>query len=186
MQHASIPDEDDNRSGADTVEIPVVARTRNTEVLLFEHTDMGTGGLVLNCPTPIRLRDIPVERFAFFGDLPLMMGCGFEMEEEEESFRLLDSHIPLADFTPWFWIHNLPDISGSFALEAASGPLFMGGNLDEAMEYLRANNIVNPAGRFQFFREYISWGPGQLEDEMQGGKWEQVGPLAPERALQQF
>lgn len=151
-----------------------------TEVLLFEHTAMGTGGLVFNCPTPLRLKDIPVDRYKNFAHLPLMLGSGL-LDDTAEN----ESTLPLSDLAPWFWLHNLPDIPGSSELMAASGPLFMGGDLEKASEYLLSNDI-DPAGRLQFFRKYKSWGPGELIGEIQAGLWTHVGPQSPQSALRIF
>ena len=36
----------------------LVSGDKAVQVVIFEHTSLGTGGLVLNHPTPIRLRDL--------------------------------------------------------------------------------------------------------------------------------
>ena len=92
------------------------------EVLIFEHTHMGSGGLVLNRPTPLRLKDLSsAARFAAFGDLPLMLGCGTCMDDggtcrddgddeqcDQGSNDLLTGindreSLAIGDLTPWFW-----------------------------------------------------------------------------------
>lgn len=123
---------------------------------------------MLNCPTPLRLNDIPVDQFKPFGKLHLMMGCGLEEEET-------GSTVPLSD---------LPGIPGSSELAGASGPVFMAGDLEEATKYLRLNNF-DPGGRFQFFRKYKSWSPDGLKGEIRDGLWT-VCPQVHERALQVF
>jgi putative AlgH/UPF0301 family transcriptional regulator len=73
-------------------------------------------------------------------------------------------------------------IRGSYALEGAAGPLFMGGDLDEATEQIRKYNI-DPAGRFKFFRKYKLWKTGELEEQLEQGLWKMV-PQNPARALE--
>ncbi len=167
------------------------------EIVVFEHTDVaGTGGLVLNCPTPLQLGNIAIPRFRAFEKLPLMLGCGSgggggdfvtATDEDDSGDDYEDplssaSSIPLGDLSPWFWLHNMDDLSGSFPLEAAAGPLYMGGNIEEATERIQRDNI-DPAGRFKFFRKYKSWKAGQLEQELEEGLWKLV-PQDPTKALQ--
>ncbi len=71
----------------------------SVEVVVFEHTEHGTGGLVLNRPAPILLRDIASPRFKDFGGNSLMLGCGLEGDTSEEK----TSNVALGDMSPWFW-----------------------------------------------------------------------------------
>jgi len=147
----------------------------NEEVLIFEHTQFGSGGFVLHCPTPIFMKDLPIPWLEPFGHLPLMLGCGLS---EESSL----GGMALGELSPWFWVHDLPDLSGSYKMEGAAGPLYMGGNIEEAQQYLNEKQL-DPAGHFQFFRRYKSWSAGELEEEIENGLWE-VSPQDPERALE--
>ena len=80
------------------------------------------------------------------------------------------SHVALGDLSPWFWLHDIANLTGSTRLEGAAGPLYMGGNLEEATEYLIQQRI-DPKNHFKFFRKYKQWPVGQLEHEVQMGKW---------------
>lgn len=111
-----------------------------------------------------------------------MLGCGVEtsflvddedfdddIDEEEDTANPIDE-IPLGQVSPWFWLHDMEDIPGSFALEGAAGPLFMGGSIDFATQQL-VKEEINPVGRFKFFRKYKQWAPGELQKEIQRGEW---------------
>ena len=148
------------------------------EIVIFEHTEMGSGGLVLNCPTPVLLKDIGSQTFDAFGNLPLMLGSGII---DEDGGIDDGSNVALGDLSPWFWLHNLDGIPGSFLLEGAAGPLYMGGNIEDATRRLSVDGI-KPEGRFKFFRGYKQWGPGELELEVEVGDWI-AEPQDPERAL---
>jgi hypothetical protein len=66
------------------------------EVLIFEHTELGTGGLVLNRPTPCLLRDLNIPRFEVFGSNALMLGCGMDNEGA-------GTNVAIGEMSPWFW-----------------------------------------------------------------------------------
>ena len=152
------------------------SRTSNEEIIIFEHTEMGTGGLVLNCPTPLKIGNLPIPRFQSFKELPLMLGCGMAAGENDDS-----STIPLGEVSPWFWLHDLDDIPGSYEFQGAAGPLYMGGNIEEATKRLQEDGIA-PIGHFKFFRKYRSWQAGELEAELKNGEWE-VTAQDPAKAL---
>ena len=158
----------------------------DVEVVVFEHTDdFGTGGLVLNCPTPIKIGNLNIPKFEAFEELPLMLGNGItEMEEDSgEEYNGDISTISLGEVSPWFWLHDMDDLPGSYVLEQASGPLYMGGNIEEATKRLQADHI-NPKGRFKFFRKYISWKAGELQKALDRGEWTAVHQ-DPEQALKE-
>ena len=165
----------------------------NTRVVIFEHTIHGTGGLVLNCPTPLCIGQLPSSRFRPFKELPLMLGSGLEEERKEDddddddnddedhdandenddgmsNKKKNNDSIALGEVSPWFWLHDLDDIPGSSALPGAAGTLYMGGDLEEAIKRLEERGI-NPLGHFKFFRKYKTWQVGELEDELQRGIW---------------
>lgn len=157
--------------------------TDGTEVVIFEHTSMGTGGLVLNQPTPVLLKDLSIPRFSgVFGSNALMLGYGLvEHESEEES----KSNIKIGDMAPWFWLHDIEGISGSVQLDGAGNAgqsLYMGGNLEEAIERVEAENI-DPLQHFKFFWKYRAWQSGELDEEIKNGKWANVFPQDPQKAL---
>lgn len=162
------------------------SKKTNDQVVIFEHTDHGTGGLVLNCPTPLCIGQLPIPRFQPFKELPLMLGSGLERttrtttiaslnedDEEDEVDQQGEEEsntIALGEVSPWFWLHDVEDIPGSFPLPGAKGKLYMGGSIEEAVKRLEEKNI-NPVGRFKFFRKYKVWPSGQLEKELERGEW---------------
>jgi putative AlgH/UPF0301 family transcriptional regulator len=135
------------------------------EVVVFEHTENGTGGLVLNCAAPLNIGSLNIPRFQAFKELPLMLGNG--MSEDDDGGI---STVALGEVSPWFWLHDLEDIPGSFVLEKASGPLYMGGDIEEAAKRLQEEKI-DPRDRFKFFRRYVIWQDGQLEQALNDGEW---------------
>lgn len=60
------------------------SRDGKTHVVLFEHTpEHGTGGLVLNQATPLRLKDLQIPLFhQAFAENSLMLGGGFANDKE--------------------------------------------------------------------------------------------------------
>ena len=66
------------------------------EVLIFEHTERGTGGLVLNQPTPCLLQDLNIPRFEVFGSNALMLGCGMQSDGS-------GTNVAIGEMSPWFW-----------------------------------------------------------------------------------
>ena len=147
------------------------------EIVIFEHTEMGTGGLVLNCPTPLTMERLCIPQFQPYKELPLMLGCGIMDTDQDDN-----SNLPLGDVAPWFWLHDLDDIPGSFVLEGAAGPLYMGGDIQEATKKLEQEHI-NPRNHFKFFRKYVIWESGKLQQEMEQGKWK-VTAQDPVKALE--
>jgi hypothetical protein len=163
------------------------SKKSNDQVVIFEHTDHGTGGLVLNCPTPLCIGELPIPRFQPFKELPLMLGCGLERGSNDKHDDHLDDqqeecNIALGEVSPWFWLHDVDDIPGSFALPGAKGALYMGGNIEEAAKRLEEHQI-DPVGRFKFFRKYKVWSSGELEKELERGEWEAM-EQDPKQALE--
>ncbi len=80
-------------------------------------------------------------------------------------------------------IHDLPRIPGSYLLEGAAEPLYMGGNVDIASERLIQQKNVDPKAHFKFFWKAKVWAPGKLEDELEQGLWKATGPLSANQAF---
>ena len=150
----------------------------NMEIVIFEHTEMGTGGLVHNCPTPLSMGELPIPKFRYYKDLPLMLGCGVNVncsdddddDDDEDGIYSSSSSVALGEVAPWFWLHDIPNISGSYELKSAAGPLYMGGNIEEATQALQRSNL-DYKGHIKFFREYKVWQSGELEEELSQGLW---------------
>ena len=148
------------------------------QVVLFEHTERyGTGGLVLNQPTPLRLKDLDIPLFhKAFADSSLMLGGGITNDMEE-------TNVALTDMAPWFWLHTLPDLPKSTPLPGAQGPLFLGGNIEVATDWILQGKARS--SDFKFFYKYKQWGPGELVTEIaQKDMWKEVGPILNKEALQ--
>jgi hypothetical protein len=64
--------------------VGIRSRDGSTHVLLFEHTpEHGTGGLVLNQATPLRLKDLQIPLFhRAFAENSLMLGAGLTNDKE--------------------------------------------------------------------------------------------------------
>lgn len=101
------------------------------QVVIFEHTSHGAGGLVLNRPTPVTLQDLNIPRFSnsVFGQHRLYFGCGIlaptvrvaqrrsktklasegddqdedEDEVDDEDDDNVESQVAIGDMSPWFW-----------------------------------------------------------------------------------
>ena len=168
--------------GLATIEpgVGFVSRKNGERVVIFEHTEVGTGGLVWNRPTPVLLGDLNIPRFhTAFKNHSLMLGCGTESTGSE-------MNIPIGDISPWFWLHNVPDLEGSSWLEGAKRPLFMGGNIDIATELFQTQQLDQARHKFKFFWKYKSWMGNDLLDEITAGVWEQVEPQDPDDVLQPY
>jgi putative transcriptional regulator len=154
---------------------PISSTFSAERILIFEHTPSGTGGLVLNQPTPIKLRDLGIPKFVEFAENSVLLGCGTTKAPQS-----LNSNIPLADMAPWFWIHNVVGLQGSSVLPGANGTLFMGGSIDQASDMIREGS-VRPS-QFKFFWKYKSWVGDDLLKEIEAGHWI-CHPIDPVEAL---
>ena len=120
---------------------------RNGVVLLVEHDDTaGSVGFLLNRATPFTIGDIAPGLGALFARCPLDIGG------------------PVGDGLQF--IHQLPDVHG--AVEIMRG-IYYGGDLQHAAYLLRQQGTSGreAALLFRFFFKYCSWGPGQLNREVQ-------------------
>lgn len=116
---------------------------RRTVVIVTEHTDEGTMGLVLNRPAEVTVEEAAPDLTAVVpGDSPVFVGGPVQPE----------AAIVLADF-------------GSFTPETkiVVGSIGLLGALDEVpMPEIKKARI---------FAGYAGWGPGQLEAEMEEDSW---------------
>lgn len=115
-------------------------------VLLAEHNDEGTFGLVLNKPIEQRFNDV-VQDFPHF-DGPLCIGGPVETNS-------------------LFFVHTMGDkIEGS--LEIGSG-LYWGGNIEIVKEMILLN-LISP-DNIRFSLGYSGWSPDQLKAELGRNSW---------------
>jgi putative transcriptional regulator len=116
-------------------------------VLLLDHDDEGSLGVILNRPTPVVVEDI-LESWAALAGEPGVVFQGGPVA--------LDSALGVAvipgDEGPLGW-RRVHGAIGLVDLEAP--PELLGGAL----------------GSLRIFAGYAGWGPGQLEDELQDGAW---------------
>ncbi len=116
-----------------------------TVVLICEHNEEGTFGLVLNKPSLLHLKDV--------------------MENISRKDHLLYIGGPVQQDT-LHYIHRRGDIDGAIAI--APG-IFWGGNFEKMLLLLESGQ-ADPKD-FQFFLGYSGWGKTQLLDELAQNSW---------------
>ncbi|KUF17125.1 MULTISPECIES: YqgE/AlgH family protein [Streptomyces] len=116
-------------------------------VLLLDHDEEGSLGVVLNRPTPVGVEDI----LEGWGDLAGAPGVVFQGGPVS-----LDSALGVA---------VIPGEDGPLGWRRVHGAI---GLVDlEAPPELLASAL----GSLRIFAGYAGWGPGQLEDELAEGAW---------------
>ena len=93
-------------------------------ILLVDHTDEGSMGLVINKQLPLFLNDIIME-FKYLDEIPLYKGG------------------PIATDT-LFYLHTLSDIPGSISI---SKGLYLNGDFDEIKKYILQGNKIRSEER---------------------------------------
>ena len=115
-------------------------------ILLVDHTDEGSMGLVINKQLPLLLNDIIME-FKYLDEIPLYKGG------------------PIATDT-LFYLHTLSDIPGSIPI---SKGLYLNGDFDEIKKYILQGNQISECIRF--FLGYSGWDSEQLSNEIRENTW---------------
>ena len=115
-------------------------------ILLVDHTDEGSMGLVINKQLPLFLNDIIME-FKYLDEIPLYKGG------------------PIATDT-LFYLHTLSDIPGSISI---SKGLYLNGDFDEIKKYILQGNKISEFIRF--FLGYSGWDSEQLNNEIRENTW---------------
>ena len=127
-----------------------------TVVLICEHNEDGTFGLVLNKPSILKFSDVI-------------------QEEETRNFNeVLYVGGPVQQDSLHF-LHRSPVVEGS--LEIRDG-LFWGGNYEQLLVMINSGQ-ADPHD-FKFFLGYSGWAPGQLLDEMKDNSWIVYNEATPE------
>lgn len=115
-------------------------------VLLCEHDDQGTLGLVVNKKSQLYLSDIlkepGSEKFPIFVGGPVEPGVLFFIHR---AFTKLDSGTPITQDVYW------------------------GGDFEKLL-FLIAENLINP-NEVKFFLGYSGWSPLQLKHELSQNSW---------------
>lgn len=115
-------------------------------VLMIEHNDEGSFGVVMNKPTTTRFSQI-IDGFPDF-DAEVFIGGPVQTDN-------------------LFFVHTLgEEIPGSD--EVADG-LYWGGDMETISEMISLKLLDKT--RIRFFLGYSGWSPGQLEDELKRNAW---------------
>ena len=128
-----------------------------TVVLVVEHNDAGSMGLVLNRPTAVQVRKA--------------LAGHFELPEASAPVYFGGPVEPLA----LFLLHNAAEQAGG-ELPVLPG-LFVGANA-EVFEKIVTTAAATGA-KYKVFAGCAGWGPGQLEGELARGDW-LTAPADPE------
>ena len=115
-------------------------------VLLIDHTEEGSMGLIINKQLPIFVNDI-IKEFKYIENIPLYKGG------------------PIATDT-LFYLHTLADIPGAIPI---SKGLYLNGDFDEIKKYILQGNKVDQ--HIRFFLGYCGWEGEQLNDELKENTW---------------
>ena len=115
-------------------------------VLLIDHTEEGSMGLIINKQLPIFVNDI-IKEFKYIENIPLYKGG------------------PIATDT-LFYLHTLADIPGAIPI---SKGLYLNGDFDEIKKYILPGNKVDRYIRF--FLGYSGGESEQLSTELKENTW---------------
>lgn len=115
-------------------------------VLLVDHTDEGSMGLIMNKRLPLLVNDV-VKEFKYLEDIPLYKGG------------------PMGTDT-LFYLHTLPDIFG--ALPVSKG-LYLNGDFEALKKQILQGYDVH--GNVRFFLGYSGWECEQLIQEIKENTW---------------
>lgn len=115
-------------------------------ILLVDHTEEGSMGLVINKRLPIFVNDV-ISEFKYIDEIPLHKGG------------------PVATDT-LFYLHTLTDIPGALPIRKG---LYLNGDFDEIKRYILQGNKVNECIRF--FLGYSGWEGNQLSNEIRENTW---------------
>lgn len=115
-------------------------------ILLVDHTEEGSMGLIVNKQLPLFVNDI-IKEFNYLDEIPLYKGG------------------PMATDT-LFYLHTLADIPG--ALAVTSG-LYLNGDFNAIKKYVLQGNKIDE--HIRFFLGYSGWDGEQLRNEIQENTW---------------
>ncbi|MCD7843432.1 MAG: YqgE/AlgH family protein [Clostridiales bacterium] len=115
-------------------------------ILLIDHSQDGSMGLILNKQIPLFLNEV-IKEFKYHEDIPLFKGG------------------PLSTDT-LFYIHTLPEIAG--ALPISKG-LYLNGDFNGIKEFILQGNPIK--NNVRFFLGYSGWEYEQLSKEIQENTW---------------
>lgn len=119
---------------------------KKSVVLLAEHSNEGSFGIIINKPVEVKLSDIASEFEGF--DAPVFLGGPVKTDS-------------------LFFIHNRPDLidEGIAILDG----LFWGGNIETVKELIREGKLNKT--EIRFFIGYSGWIADQLNKELEERSW---------------
>ena len=115
-------------------------------ILLVDHTQDGTMGLVMNKPLPLFLNDL-LSEIDCREDIPIYKGG------------------PISTDT-LFYLHTLENIADS--LPIANG-FYLNGDFAAIKQFMAEGNSIK--GKIRFFLGYSGWESGQLKQEIEENTW---------------
>jgi putative transcriptional regulator len=118
---------------------------RQSVVLLAEHNEEGTFGIIINKPIETRLNDV-LKDFPEF-NAPIFLGGPVKTDNI-------------------FFIHTKDHVEDS--LKIMDG-LYWGGDLERIKEMMENNQITE--NEIRFFAGYAGWNPNQLDQEIGEKSW---------------
>lgn len=115
-------------------------------ILLVDHTEKGSMGLIINKELPLLVNDV-IKEFKYADDIPLFKGG------------------PMANDTLFYLhsLHHIPD-----ALPVSDG-LYLNGDFNAIKKYILQGNPVK--GKIRFFLGYSGWEEKQLAQEIEENTW---------------
>ena len=118
---------------------------RRSVVLICDHTEEGSFGLILNRPLKARVRDLPL-------DLPSKAVLSLGGPVQTNTLHFLHLHDSLVNKSV-----------------QVTGRLHWGGDFESIRSLVKAA-VASPKD-LRFFLGYAGWTSGQLEDEIRRGGW---------------
>ena len=118
---------------------------KRSVVLLADHNDEGSYGMVFNKPLYINLNEL-IKDFPKF-DAPLYLGGPVKTDS-------------------LFYIHKFSEITN--CIKIADG-LYWGGNVDIVKELIATKRLNS--NNIRFFVGYAGWSPKQLDEELRAHSW---------------
>ncbi len=118
---------------------------RQSVVLLAEHNEDGTFGVIINKPIEARVKDVIRD----FPDFDGTMSLGGPVKTDSI-----------------FFIHTLDEIEDAMPIMEG---LYWGGNIDVIRDRILAGTLHD--NEIRFFAGYAGWNPSQLDAEIKEKSW---------------
>lgn len=115
-------------------------------ILLVDHTNEGSMGLIINKQLPVMLNEV-INEFKYLEDIPLFKGG------------------PIGTDT-LFYLHTFPEVPGTLPIFKG---LYLNGDFNAIKKYILQGNAIE--GRIRFFLGYSGWESDQLYEEIKENTW---------------